>query len=826
MGRLEIRLLGGFEVWHDGQLINGFESQKVRALLAYLVLNHDTAHTRDHLAGLLWSEKDDETARRNLRQAVYNLRTSLPHADTPSPPILTTHQSVQFNPETDYWLDVAAFEDAVRRGMSVSAGVDPRHLAVASDLYRGDFLAGFFIADSPAFEHWVLYEQERLREMAIQTLRRLVDYYLASREYRLGIQYAQRLLEIDPLFEEAHRNLMRLYALSGRRSRALSQYETCRNLLRDELGVEPLEETTALYQAVLAEEWPATPSAGKATPASPPVPLVGRDAAYARLRRSWEATCQGMGRLTLVEGEAGIGKTRLIEDFIRQAVTDTQTMVLCGRCYELAPRVAYQPIAEALREIIGRQRPLVRQALASLTPGHLAEMVRLVPELYALHPDLSGPSRLSESGTHQRLFEAVARFLEALARLTRQNQRNRSVILFLDDLHRADRAGLELLQYLVRRLNGAPIWIVATYTPEELDPEHPLLPLRRQLSRDQRVDRVALDRLSLTDIERIAAAIVGDERAGELAKFLDRESGGLPLTIVELVNWLCDQGILVARRNNRWSLNGPLPALATPTPENPRNLIIGRVSQLPTSARRLLTLAAVIGPQFGAGLLREAAGEHMAVVDASADIWLERRLVRPALRQWTEETSKAVGDAHLSAAWWRTFEFVHDRIRLVVYYDVNPKRRRVMHREVAEVLEKHYAGDLDRVCEALAYHYTAAEVWDKAFTYLLRAGDKAREALANDTALYYYDQALAALDHMEDENASEAERQHCLEKRFQVLVSRAEVYSTPDAQDKREADLQCMRDIVAQLNGPDHLSAIVAQLDALEPFSSNGRGCS
>ncbi|MFQ5341850.1 MAG: BTAD domain-containing putative transcriptional regulator [Anaerolineae bacterium] len=812
MSRLEIRLLGGFEVWHGDQRVDDFESQKVRALLAYLVLHADSAHSRDRLAGLMWPEKDDDTARRNLRQAVYNLRTALPHADTPAPPILATRQSVQFNRETDYWVDVATLEESLRMGASGAGGIDPYHLAEASDLYRGDFLAGFFVADSPVFEHWLLYEQERLREMAIQALRRLVDYYLACGEYRRGIQYVRRLLGIDPLFEEAHRKLVRLYALSGRRNRALAQYEDCRQLLLDELGVEPLDETTALYRAVLAEDQLVEPAANAGDATGPAIPFVGRGAAHARLRRSWEAARQGMGRLTLVEGEAGIGKTCLIERFISDAAAGARVIVLSGRCHDFAPPVAYQPLAEALQRMITEQPHLAKRALAGMSPRSVADLVPIVGDLSSLRSDLTGLATPPPGEARDRLFDGIVCFLEALIQAGDSGNPVDSLILFWDDLHWADRPSLELLEYLVRRLDGKPIWIVAAYWPEHLGSTHPMLPLRRKLSRDQRVDRVALSRLSFADIQRIATAIMGDRQAGDLARFLDRESAGLPLTIAELINYLHDEGVLVNRAGQRWALAGPLPVLATPSGDNLDELILGRVSQLPTSARRLLTLAAVVGPQFDAELLQRADGEHIAVVDAGIDTWLQRQLVRPVAPVGTPDKPHPSTDSNGAASRGRLFEFAHDRIRVAVYHDVNWRRRKVMHQQVAVALEEQRATDTWDVCEALAHHYLAAGAWSKALVDLQQAADKARQALADEIALYYYDQMLEVLDRLENRAASDAERHAYLEQRLQVLTSRAEMYYAKGVQEMREVDLRSMRDIVRQLSESERLSSMIAQL--------------
>lgn len=812
LSRLEIRLLGGFEVSAGARPVAGFESQKVRALLAYLAMHRDKAQSRDRLAGLLWPEKSDDAARRNLRQAVYNLRNALDNEDASPAPVTATHQSVQFNPEADWWLDVATFEEAVRRGTSAPEGVDPHHLAGASDLYRGDFMAGFYVKDSPEFEHWLLYEQERLREMAIQALRRLVDYYLASRVYHLGVRYARRLLEIDPLFEEAHRNLMRLYALSGRRSHALAQYDECRELLTDELGVEPLEETTALYKAILAEDWPASTSSGaEEVDGLPYLPIVGRDRTMARLERNLETAYESRTWLTFVEGEAGIGKTRLVEEFIGRVTGQTDAVVLRGRCHELSARIAYQPLVEALRLAIAQRSQFVRRALAKMSPQALAEVAHIVPELRALQPGLPDLAPSENAKGQRTLFKAVADFLESLVNSVDSGQAPCPLILFLDDLHWADRPTLDLLQYLVRQPIQGPVWIVGAYRPGELETDHHLVSLRQQLSRDREVDRVALDRLSDSAIQQIALTLVEDDAADALGEFLDRESAGLPLTVVELINYLCEEGILVPQGLGRWGLVGHLPAFAMPAPENLPDLILWRVSQLPTSARRLLTLASVIGSRFDAALLQQIEGEHIAVVEAGIDTWLKRRLVKPVLQNGMPRTEEDVEPSGPSAR-WGTFEFAHDGIRFAIYYDVSPVRRQVMHSQIAKALDKRYADDTDRVCEALAHHYLAARMWHNALDALLHAGRKARRTGADEIALQYYDQALEVLNRLEIAADDEVTREKWLEQRFDVLALRADVYDGQEKQDQHQADVQRMKDIARQLDDPDHLALVLHRL--------------
>ncbi|MFP5286630.1 MAG: BTAD domain-containing putative transcriptional regulator, partial [Thermoanaerobaculia bacterium] len=206
MSKIRVRLLGGFEVWEGERQVGGFESQKVRALLAYLACNRRRSFSRDHLAGLLWPERGTETARHALRQAVYNLRSVLPD-DGGNPLLLINNLEIGLNPEADCWLDVEAFEEALRKGTE-RAAVDLHHLSAAAQLYRGELLAGFFVKDSPDFEEWLVTEQTRLREAALEALRKLIESYRRRGEHRFGVHYARRLVAIEPLSEEAHRELM------------------------------------------------------------------------------------------------------------------------------------------------------------------------------------------------------------------------------------------------------------------------------------------------------------------------------------------------------------------------------------------------------------------------------------------------------------------------------------------------------------------------------------------------------------------------------------------------------------------------------------------
>jgi DNA-binding SARP family transcriptional activator len=755
LSRIRVRLLGGFEVWDGDRQIGGFESQKARALLAYLISGRRRTFSRDHLAGLLWPEREPESARHALRQAFYNLRSKLPEG---TDLLVGSHLEIGFNPDAECWLDVEAFEVAQRRG--TERATDPHYLSMAAQLYRGEFLAGFYVKDSPAFEDWMMAEQVRLRDTAVEVLRRLIESYRRRGEYRFAAHYARRLVSIEPLSELAHRELMRLSALAGQRSRALAQYEELVNLLREELGVEPLEETRALYESILAEAVQEETAKRASEPIGPLIPLAGRSGAYEALRRGWTRALDGRAQLTLVSGEGGCGKTRLVKSFLDATTSKRRSAVLKGRCYDLAPLIGYQPFLELMRAALADEAEVAGNALDSLPGETLVDLSRFVPELREMRPDLPAPGPLSRLEGRRRLFEAVGRFFEAMCR------EGDPLILFLDDIHLADRDSFDLLEFLALKLEG-PIWMVATCRPDDLDRDHPLIRLLRQGEKSGLTSRLEMDRLEPQAIEEIAEALVGEAETMALAQFLEERSGGLPLGLTEAINYLWDEGILVARDAARWDLAGSPKEAALPSDLD--ELIRMRVRRLPNSTRRLATLAAIMGQSFDIQLLQEAADEHVTVVEVGLEIMLKRWLIRQFAHHWT--STRRERDIVLWAQGARrgSFEFAHKRIRGAVYHELNPLRRQAMHAQVAEALER-LRGTRD--CEALAFHYSAAGQWEKALPHLERAIERCLSVLALDTARRYCDMAIEALSRLAAGARSEAQADRWRDERDRMRAVR------------------------------------------------------
>ncbi|MBA4376894.1 MAG: hypothetical protein C0401_12085 [Anaerolinea sp.] len=317
MAQLAFSFLGGWQVSLEGQPLTGFESSKVRALLTYLALEPDRLHYREALAGLLWPAMSSADAHANLRQAIANLRKTISDSAARPPFLLITRTTIQFNRASDYKLDVADFtalladcDQHPHRHIETCHACAAR-LQRATELYHGDFLEGFFLSGSSEFEEWELFQRESLRKFVLGALAHLAGYYERCASFDLAQRTHARQLELDPLCEEAHQHLMRSLARSGNRTAALAQYNTCRRILAEELGVEPSGETISLYEqiktgkfegyipgAVLQlHNWPHSAK-----------PLIGREAELAEIA---ELIAKPDCRLLTILGPGGMGKSHL-----------------------------------------------------------------------------------------------------------------------------------------------------------------------------------------------------------------------------------------------------------------------------------------------------------------------------------------------------------------------------------------------------------------------------------------------------------------------------------------------------------------------------------
>jgi len=699
--RVRLVVFGGFEVrLASGDVLN-LPTKKARALLGYLAVRPGQPHPRDKLATLLWGDRGDAQARSSLRQSLATLKRTFASAAPSS--LLLEGKNVALNPE-EVEVDVATFERLVAEGT-------PAALEEAVALYDGELLEGFDPMAAP-FEEWLLAERERLRELALQALAKLLRYQSEARAPERAIQTALRLLALDPLQEPVHRTLMRLYARQGRRANALRQYQVCVGVLQRELGVEPEPGTRQVYQEILQHparstatpELPAAPRRLRRGPFQAPQvptlepPLVGRRTELAHLQGALDQAGGGSGRTVVVLGEAGIGKTRLLEA-LAATTLEQSGRILMARCYETEQILPFGPWVEVLRAGL---EALERNGHENLDAALRTELARLLPELADPELTPTGPA-----DDYLRLFGAVARVIEILAG-------ERLLVLILEDLHWADEMSVRLLGFLARRLQAWRILLVASARVEELS-EAPLL--RRLLGelRGQH-DAVLLTLTSLSEAETYGLVHVltrvGMPEAvlGQVAKQVWALSEGNPFVVVETIRAL--------HEGHRFE------ASTIALPARVREGIAGRLERLSPRARDLVAVAAVIGREFEFRLLEGASGLDPAAAADGVEELVRRGILH------------GIGER---------LDFTHDLIREVAYGRLLDHRRKLLHRQVASALDEVYAGNLGPHYAALGLHYRESETWDKAAAFLHQAGKQAAIRSAHREAVTYFEAALASL---------------------------------------------------------------------------------
>jgi DNA-binding SARP family transcriptional activator len=688
MAELSLMLLGGFQARLGPGPVLALPTRKAQALLAYLALPLGQAHPRDKLAALLWGGIREESARASLRQALFVIRKAL--GEDAAAVLRQDGDLVALSPAA---VDVDEFERAVATGSAES-------LTRAAELYRGDLLAGLGLDEAP-FEEWLLGERERLRELALEGLAKLIAHQRRADAATAAVQTALKLLALDPLQEAVHRTLMRLYAELGRREAALRQYQQCVGVLQRELGIEPEAATKTLYQEILRQRALPAAAVAKRTArdaeraaehhtAPAEIELVGRVEEMRRLRTELDGARSGAERVVAVIGEAGIGKTRLVGELAADAAR-LGMRVLLGRSYQSEQILPFGPWVDAMRD--GR---LTEDAdlLARLVPALRPELARLLPEIGG------GPA----GGTTdvRPIFESVAQLIGHLVE-------RQPLLVVLEDLHWADEMSARLFEFIGRRLAPRPVIVVVTAREEELADAPVLRQALDDLRREARLTTLTLGPLSRLDTLALVRALArsGDETAlRRLGERVWTASEGHPLMAVETLQALRE---------------GAGESVAT---QRVREIVTRRLDRLSERAQHVAAVAAVIGREFEFSLLAHAArSDEEAVADGVEE--LVRRRILHGVRE--------------------RFDFAHDRIREVAYSRILAPRRRLLHRRVAEAIEALYAADTGSHALALGLHYQQAEEWNRAAGHLYNAGEAARDRAANREAVGCLDAALQCL---------------------------------------------------------------------------------
>ncbi|HUR94632.1 MAG TPA: AAA family ATPase [Gemmatimonadales bacterium] len=669
------------------------------ALLAYLVVE-GRSQTREELAGLLWGESPEAEARASLRQALKHLRERVGELLAPGRQWIELAQPID--------CDVPQFRAAIH--------ADPRR-ASTFDVPR--FLSGFSVRHAPRFEEWATETRRTLLRQYEQVLGELARTALAHGRWREATELGDRWLACDPLSDEAARATIEARYLSGDRGAALTRFHEYRATLRREAGCEPSRSLLALVHRVesdtstsaarpaVTDEWPVNAPTFESS-------LFGRDAEWSALSRCWKSARRGTGSVVLVEGDPGIGKSRLTSDYVRWVVADGG-IVLRGRSGDSRAGFPFASAVEVLRDM------LTAPGLGGTAPEWLAETARLLPEIRQRFPALPEPAADETDGS--RLSEGVTQVLMSLAAES-------PILVLLENLQWFDAESCNLLRYVIRHLEGSPVLWVVTVTLGELEREAPSARLLRVLRAKSSVQVLTLSPLAEAQVTSMIAEMTPASEAGLAQRLGGRvyeATSGNPFYVLELLKTLFSQGLLTTDANSGAWLAAPAlerQGFELPTSQSINDVVAERVERLPDRLRDALFTIAVSETGCGASVLSHVHGISRLYAASIGDALVDRRLV-------VEQGG--------------VYRCAHRMIEQGVRERLTESRRRELHRALAEAMELATPPhDLPSAAAGIARHADLAGDSVRAYRHALVASEDARRRYAFGEALAWLDLAASS----------------------------------------------------------------------------------
>lgn len=674
----------------NGQLLD-IGSPTARSLIGYLLLNRRPIERR-RLAFTFWPNTTESAARRNLRQYLHRIRVALAPLDLHDTLLLTYGSTIQINPQVEISLDVEQFLHQTRPDVSQQG------LEYALSLYTGDLLEDLY-------DDWCIPERDRLRQIWLKTLDRYSRQLLASGNIHKALGVAQQWVNAEPFDETAQRRLMQLCAMGGERAKAIQAYQAFAQTLAHELETTPLPETQALLQAIQngealpkTDELLAFPSQGKGsvspTRLLPSLPFIGRQKELSALEAAYRDVEESANRLILITGEAGTGKTRLLQEYL---ASHPGVSTLQSTCYELDSMVPFAPLRQALEN----SPALASSIQTHVSPSRAAILRTILPDLTQPLP----PPHLSDQQADGLTLRAA---LTDLLLLMSKTAPNPPLHLILDDLHWADTSTWELLVSLTRYTGSPPFLVVGLFCMEDVPTER--WPLIRAIQRGASVQTLDLPRLTQSETAALARQLTPQQANNPI--FLQRlyhETDGNPFFIIEMVHAIQESG----------SLQLPMPVASIP--HSIQRVIEARLDRLQPGSREALACAAAIGRSFIFAFLQEILSDSEETIIAFIEEWVQRGLMYESQQG---------------------YDFRHDKFRQVVYAGLSRARRESIHGRIASVLERAIPPVEGT---SLAYHYARSNQPLKALPYLTQAGEQALRLRSYQEARQFGLQAINLL---------------------------------------------------------------------------------
>lgn len=758
---LRISLFGRQEVWRGSESLPPLATQKTQSLLAYLIIHRNQSHSRQKLATLFWGDYDEPRALHSLATALWRIRKQLGEEF-----LMTDAEAVQFNPLFPYWLDVAEFEERL-----LGAKMDAKRLNNASvtqlteavELYRGDFLEGLY-------EDWCLDERYRLEWLYLQALRKLIDWHEQQGSAPALLAYAQSYLAHDPLDEKVHLSAMRAYMQQGDLLAARRQWQRCCETRLAELHLLPSPLMVEQAKSILGPLFTLPAKPAKPQPEErvrqmsyDRSPFVGRGEEMSDLTTLWEKSLQGQGITVFLAGEAGIGKTRLVEEF-SSLVSRSGGLVAHSHCYDPERDLPFQPICEVVETLLQNDLALLqeipnwqRQELARLLPAIEPHRAKIEPDPIRVQPEQQAV-----------LFQSVAFLIHHFAK------RN-PLLLVIEDLHWATDTTLTVLHFIARQISSSPILILGTFRQEEIGQCPKLESMVAQLVRNEQAQVLFLERLSKGAVLELVQRMNGiDLTADEVERLYAYTEGNAFYTLETLRAY--------AETNQKQD--------AFPIAKSVQALVKSRLSQLSPLANKLIACASVAGRSFDFDLLRE-------VLDLDEEVALEgiEELLRRGFLREGSGTIRA------------DYEFVHQIVQDCAYHQLHHRRRQHFHRKTGEVLESTLV-DPSLQAASLAFHFDAGGHLQKALLYRHLAAQRATAVFAWQEAEQHQNRVLEILANLDPD----VSLQDTADRYGKVLAERAALHYLQGNLVERDQDLETLQELATRTqNSHLQLQALMSQ---------------
>jgi DNA-binding SARP family transcriptional activator len=780
---LDFAILGPFEARGDAGPVE-LRGGKQRALLALLLLNADRVVSVDRIVEDLWGEEAPETASKMVQIFVSQLRKALPEGtlQTRAPGYLVTLAG--------HSLDLGRFEGLHEQGRAALAAgraeEAAQRLQEALGLWRGPALGEFE-------EPFAQLESARLEELHLACLEDRIQADLARARHAEVVGELERLVRREPQRERPRAQLMLALYRSGRQAEALDTYHQFRRMLDDELGIDPSARLKELERQILQQDPSLEPPASDARAApgraavapsasEPPPPSPhGRQRELAHLERLFAETLAGARRLAFVTGEAGIGKTTIVQGFLGSA--RAQAVTARGQCVEhRGAGEPYLPILEALSRLARQSTETIVPLLARQAPMWLAQMPWLLDD-----DELAAVQRRTVGATHARMLREMLETLEALSAST-------PLVLVLEDLHWADPSTIDLLDALARRDEPARLLVLGTFRRSDaVAAQHPIHRLAQSLRGRGLCADIAVGPLDSPAVGSYAAARLGDGLGAEVAGVLHERAGGHPLFVTTLLDSWLEQGLLDERPVDT-------ARLAQGVPHTLRELIEQALAQLDASDCELLAAASVTGQEFSSAAAAAASERPPLDVEVRCDALADagHLVVRAGSERWPDGTVTA------------RYRFAHDLHREVLYEHQPAALRAQAHGRIGRRLVDAHASSPKEIAATAAEHFVLAGDAPRAATSLQLAALQAFERRANPEALEHLLTGLEMVRRM-----PESPERLAAELALQPLLGAADVaargWSSPDA----EAAFVRGRDLAERLGRSDELGWALFRLGSL-----------